>query len=570
MREYVERAPSDRRVALLGELIKLDLEYRWKKGEHPEFSEYLQEFATEVAGAGERWHADLSAYASDLAVVKGVRTAEPASPVSIGRYRVIRELDRGGQAIVYHGIHPQLGREVVIKWSKEALPPDKSERDRILAEGRILAELDHPNIAQVYDFDFCEDRAFLVIEYIRGRNLEQYADQDKPDGRTIATLAAKTARALAAAHRRGIIHQDLKPKNILVDENGQPWVIDFGLARLRHGWHEDMSPSFGTVAYISPEQARQEIHRIQPHTDVFGLGAVLYRLLVGKAPYSANSFEEALRKARECEFDRDRLENRGVPAQLKAICLRAMACEPNERYATADAMAEKLERAARPPQRWPWVVAVAAMLALALPAVAWMLGWFSKPPKPLTVEIYRDMRYRPLSRIIPLRPGDEFRIEAEAPAKMHVGLYWVDARGKVERLASVSPGPAAAIIEHPPREQGSREKMALALDGKPGTVFVFACGKASGPVRDEEVQQLFPPDQPLPELPRDSVVRVKMDTVRAEGESEETSKGDPRVRIDYEGRAMERLDSIRKQLLERGFDFVDGVAFRHPEKSVND
>src|SRR5262249_36951724 len=164
--------------------------------------------------------------------------------------------------------------------------------------------------------------------------------------RAAAALVARAARAVAAAHRRGVTHQDLKPRNILVDEARQPRVIDFGLARLRHAWRDEHVPDglvSGTIAYLSPEQARGGNSRAGPRTDVFALGAVLYYLLVGRAPFAGDGFDDSLARARQGAFDRGALRRPGVPRRLEAICLRAMAAEPEGRYATADELAADLE-----------------------------------------------------------------------------------------------------------------------------------------------------------------------------------------------------------------------------------
>jgi serine/threonine protein kinase len=198
---------------------------------------------------------------------------------------VIAPLDAGGQGLVYRGLHPTLGRDVVIKLSRAAGGP--ADRDRLQEEGRILADLEHPNLARVYDLDVHDGRAFLVMEYVRGPHLEQFARQRPPSPRQAAALVAPVAQALAAAHRRGVVHRDVKPKNILIDEAGRPRLIDFGLARLEDAWHQAPSEEgevAGTLAYMPPEQAR-DAAEVGPRSDVFSLGGVLYFLLTGKPLY---------------------------------------------------------------------------------------------------------------------------------------------------------------------------------------------------------------------------------------------------------------------------------------------
>ena len=141
------------------------------------------------------------------------------------------------------------------------------------SEGRLLVDLEHPNLVRIYDLDFHDDRPFLVMEYVHGRNLEEYARDEPVTPRRAAALVAKLAEVMAVAHRHGIIHCDIKPKNILIDKLGEPRLIDFGMARLRHAWSDRVESSLGgTVAYMAPEQARLEIDRIGPRSDIFALG----------------------------------------------------------------------------------------------------------------------------------------------------------------------------------------------------------------------------------------------------------------------------------------------------------
>ncbi len=130
-------------------------------------------------------------------------------------------------------------------------------------------------------------------------------------------------------HRRGIIHRDIKPRNILIDEAGEPRLIDFGLARLRHAWSDRPDPTWGgTLAYMAPEQARLEHDRIGPRSDVFGLGAVLYFLLTGQPPFVGETTDEVWDRAKRCEFEKDALRLAKVPRRLGRICLTALAADP--------------------------------------------------------------------------------------------------------------------------------------------------------------------------------------------------------------------------------------------------
>lgn len=178
----------------------------------------------------------------------------PGRPSSLGKYLIVGELGRGGQASVYRGLHPTLQRDVAIKWAHHELQ-DAGSSERLAREGKLLADLEHPGIVRIYDLDLHQNRPFLVLEYIRGSDLEQFSQREKPSPRQSAEIVLAITRALGLAHSRGVTHQDVKPANILVDDQGKPRLSDFGIARLRGLWTApDDSPSGGTLAYMAPEQ----------------------------------------------------------------------------------------------------------------------------------------------------------------------------------------------------------------------------------------------------------------------------------------------------------------------------
>ena len=196
--------------------------------------------------------------------------------------------------------------------------------------------------------DFHDDRPYLVMEYIRGRTLDQLAREGRLKPRRAAALLAKVAGAAEHAHRQGIFHRDIKPKNILVDESGEPRLIDFGMARLCHAYADDPGQSGGTFAFMAPEQARiespEEQQKVGPRSDVFALGAVLYDLLTGEAPFPGRNWRESMDRARRCDFDRKALDDPRVPRDLRGICLKAMAADPADRYPSAEALQKALNR----------------------------------------------------------------------------------------------------------------------------------------------------------------------------------------------------------------------------------
>jgi serine/threonine protein kinase/tetratricopeptide (TPR) repeat protein len=275
----------------------------------------------------------------------------------IGRYVVLDSLGEGGQGQVFRVVHPALGKELVLKLARRPMAGDLEARARFFREGRLLAACDHRGLVRVVDLDFHGGRPFLVMEHVHALNLEQYAAQRRPGPRGAALLVSGLARAVGYLHARGIIHQDIKPANVLVDEADQPRVIDFGLARLRHAWTEDPAGSAGgTTAYMSPEQALGREELIGPRTDVFGLGGVLYYLLTGRAVYGGSSRFDVLQQALKGEQVPPRRVNPRVPRALERICQKALAPDSKDRYGTAG----ELERALRRFCRRPGLVAAAA------------------------------------------------------------------------------------------------------------------------------------------------------------------------------------------------------------------
>lgn len=393
--------------------------------------------------------------------------ATPDRQASIGKYRVIGSLEGGGQATVYRVAHPNLPMELVVKLGRQASGTEG--RDRLVAEGKILAELDHPNLARIYDLDFEGDRPFLVMEYVRGRNLRQVAQQQPFGPRQAASLIAKVARALQPAHARGVTHLDIKPDNIVIDEAGQPRVIDFGIARIQDAWADDTAGSdtiSGTLGYMAPEQARGE--RSDGRSDVFALGATLYFLLVGHAPFTGRTAEEVLGRAQLCDFDRQALRSAGGPGAIKRVCLRAMEAEPQDRYATVAALAVDLERMVARPRRLKRAVAVAAgavvLLAAAIGTWALVTGDREQKTEPAPpadagdrekktepVPRQEHLLGRPLRRDFQLRcnllggsydasgkvivmEGQWVTFEVQAALDCYLGVWHVDDRGEFTQL----------------------------------------------------------------------------------------------------------------------------------------
>ena len=268
---------------------------------------------------------------------------QSVAPRQIGRYTVLGQLGRGGQADVFRAVHPTLPMEVAIKL-RHATLEDKA-RDALREETHILCDLDHPNIARVRDFDFADARPFMVLDFIRGRSLAQVADAEPFSPQAAASLVAKLAHAIGFANARGVIHRDLKPENVVIGADGEPKIIDFGMSRLRSGIGGETFEAnevSGTLAYMAPEQAVGITSKTDHRVDVFALGAIPYRLLVGEPPYPRSPLFQMLQQVRDGKWDAAKLDAAAIPAELRDICRRTMHVDPAQRFATADALADAL------------------------------------------------------------------------------------------------------------------------------------------------------------------------------------------------------------------------------------
>jgi tRNA A-37 threonylcarbamoyl transferase component Bud32 len=270
-----------------------------------------------------------------------------------GRYRIRRVIGGGGMGTVYLADDTQLDRAVALKVPHTFRTEDVTARERFRREGRAAAALDHPNLCRVYDVGEQDGVPYLTMAFIEGSPLST-PPGGEPSVERIATLVRKVALALAHAHAHGVVHRDLKPSNILIDARGEPVVTDFGLAR-REGADDvqvtrDGVP-LGTPAYMSPEQVTARARAIGPPTDIFSLGVILYQLLTGQIPYRGGPAEVMVQIAVEPP-PRPSEARPGIDPRLEAVCLKALAKAPEDRYASMNEFAAALG-AEPPPVRTP-------------------------------------------------------------------------------------------------------------------------------------------------------------------------------------------------------------------------
>lgn len=302
--------------------------------------------------------ANLAAGGSSARV--GLRAGPESLPKEIGHYRILREIGRGGMGVVYEAEQDNPRRRIALKAIRPGLVSEQLLR-RFELEAQVLGRLQHPGIAQVYEAGAASvqtasgitvEQPFFAMEYVRGRPLGELLGREEFSTRARLELFARICDAVQHAHQKGVIHRDLKPGNILVDERGQPKILDFGVARITDAdvqvttLHTDVGQLIGTLPYMSPEQVAGDPHEIDTRSDVYALGVLGYQLLTGRLPYAVQdkTIPEAARTIAEENPTPLSAINRVFRGDLEAIVTKALEKEKDRRYQSASDLAADVRR----------------------------------------------------------------------------------------------------------------------------------------------------------------------------------------------------------------------------------
>jgi WD40 repeat protein len=327
-----------------------------------------------------------------MAGALGLNLSESDEPKlgTLGDYEIIERIGQGGMGTIYRAQQLRLNREVAIKLIPEGRLAGNADITRFRFEAMAAAELDHPNILPIYDVGEEDGQHYFSMPLLEGGSLESRIESFKSDPKTVATIMKKIADAMHYAHQRGILHRDLKPANILMRDDGEPLVCDFGLAKRLSGDSASLTQTgqmLGSPAYLAPEIVSGKASA-SVTSDLYALGIVLYQLLVGHVPFRAQSQLDVMRQSVENEAPKPRSLNSGVPRDLETICLKCLEKEPSHRYKSAAEFGEDLQRwlngepiqaspSGVPARVWKWTKrhpAIAALIGVTVTASFALIG----------------------------------------------------------------------------------------------------------------------------------------------------------------------------------------------------
>ena len=335
-------------------------------------------------------------YAETLARSITTSSGERRLP-SIPGYEILNEIGRGGVGVVYKARQTRLDRLVALKVLLAGALANEQDLARFRSEALTVAQLQHPNVIQVFDVGDHDGVPYIAVEYAGGGDLHKWLGGKPLLLSAAVRLVYTLARAVGAAHQKKVVHRDLKPANIFLMENGTPKIADFGLAKTFTEHGQTMSGAIlGTPYYMSPEQAAGQVRRVGPPSDVYSLGVILYQCLTGRVPFPGDTILDTLDRVRFAEPPPVQILRPDTPPELAAIVRRCLQKSPEERYQNADMLADDLAkvsfRRAEPEEPWfslpAWFAPLIGMIAALLLVGLLIRGGslFDHKPAPPPVE----------------------------------------------------------------------------------------------------------------------------------------------------------------------------------------
>jgi TolB-like protein/Tfp pilus assembly protein PilF/predicted Ser/Thr protein kinase len=383
--------------------------------------------------------------------------ADPARPVPMlmdfGDYELLEQIGRGGQGVVFRARQKSLNRIVALKviglghWATEA------HLKRFRLEAEAAASLEHPGIVPIHEVGERDGSCYFSMKFVEGGQLDAVVRPEAMPPRRAAELIAKVARTVHYAHEHGILHRDIKPGNILLDQKGEPHLTDFGLARLveSESTVTRTMEVLGTPSYMAPEQAVGNNAAISSVTDVYGLGAVLYQLLTGQPPFAGGTTYETIKLLLDTEPRQPRLLNPKIDRDLSTICLKCLEKDPKRRYASALALAEDLERWLKHEpirarhtgvfargKKWVRRNPTSALLAASMMALAAAAGW---------IVWKSEFMARPLANGIAVLPFENLSVQREDATAFVDGVQ-DDILTKLARIADLKVISRTSVMEY--------------------------------------------------------------------------------------------------------------------------
>src|ERR1044072_9128976 len=306
----------------------------------------LGAFPDAVAGVGDCGCVEQPAGEDRASASQDKMTAHAAELLGeLGDYELLEEIGRGGQGVVFRARQKSLNRIVALKVISLGQWASKAHLKRFRLEAEAAARLEHPGIVPIHEVGERDGSCYFSMKFVEGGQLDQVVRREPMPIRPAVELIANVARTVHYAHEHGILHRDIKPGNILLDQKGEPHLTDFGLARLveTESTVTNTVDVLGTPSYMAPEQAVGNSAAISSVTDVYGIGAVLYQLLTGHPPFAGGATYETIKLLLDSDPRQPRLLNPKIDRDLSTICLKCLEKNPKRRYSSALALAEDLE-----------------------------------------------------------------------------------------------------------------------------------------------------------------------------------------------------------------------------------